>query len=1096
MQDYADWYKDAVIYELHVRAFRDSNGDGMGDFRGLTSRLDYLADLGVTAVWLLPFYPSPWFDDGYDISDYTSVHPAYGTLKDFKKFLAEAHKRDIKVITELVINHTSSQHPWFERARKAPRGSRYRNFYVWSDDPNKYSDARIIFQDYERSNWTWDSEAGQYYWHRFYSNQPDLNFDSPDVREAVKKILDFWLSMGVDGVRLDAIPYLFEREGTNCENLPETHEFLREFRAHLDAKYENRMILAEANQWPEDAVKYFGDGDECHMSFHFPLMPRLFMGVKREDRFPIIDILEQTPPIPDNSQWGIFLRNHDELTLEMVTDEERDYMYQVYARDKRQRINLGIRRRLAPLLDNNRRLIELLNVLLFSLPGTPILYYGDEIGIGDNVYLGDRDGVRTPMQWSPDRNAAFSEANPQQLYLPVIIDPEYHYESVNVETQQQNTSSLLWWMKRLIATRKRYSAFSRGSIEFVQSSNTHVLSFLRRLTDENGNEQVMLVIVNLSHHVQLADLQLREFAGWTVREVFGQNEFPHIGEDDYNVTIGSHDYYWFELVPSPDHGRVEEVSPISITATDWKRFSAKLRTALAESVLPAWMKHRRWFRSKGRKLRKAAIVDTQALGHSWLVVLRMEYSDQDTEHYQIPLTLLTGPEAEERVNEVPESVVTTATVSGENGVLIDGVFDPAFRAGILETIRRKRRLKGSAGTFTGITGTRSRKPSEDELQHSKVLGVEQSNTSIVYNNDHFLKLYRKLENGMNPDVELIRGLASTSAAGIVPEYRGHLQYESGDTQAAAGLLVNQISNEGDAWEFSLGAVSRYYEMVLGERAEPGKLAPPEGPLLEFNSSKLHETFAAMVDGFYLEMIRLLGRRTAELHKALAHETPGDEFKPESFSLHYQRGIYQSARSLLKRVLQQVRRAKKRSDEDTEAQLQTVLDHEAAIIDRLSAVRDHKINAKKIRIHGDYHLGQVLYTGRDFVIIDMEGEPARPIGERRLKFSPFRDVAGMVRSFHYAAWSGFFGMSGLGEQDREILREWIEPWYRCVAGVFLESYLETIADAGLIPEEAEDRQTLFELFLLEKAVYELGYEIDNRPDWISIPLMGISYIVEA
>ncbi|MFP4642852.1 MAG: maltose alpha-D-glucosyltransferase [Spirochaetales bacterium] len=1096
MPDHADWYKDAVIYELHVRAFRDSNGDGMGDFRGLTSRLDYLADLGVTAVWLLPFYPSPWFDDGYDISDYTSVHEAYGSLRDFKKFLSEAHKRDIKVITELVINHTSDQHPWFERARKAPRESRYRNFYVWSDDPSRYSDARIIFQDYERSNWTWDSEAGQYYWHRFYSNQPDLNFDSPDVRDAVKKILDFWLGMGVDGVRLDAIPYLYEREETNCENLPETHAFLREFRAHLDSKYENRMILAEANQWPEDAVKYFGDGDECHMSFHFPLMPRLFMGVKREDRFPIIDILEQTPSIPENAQWGIFLRNHDELTLEMVTDEERDYMYQVYARDKRQRINLGIRRRLAPLLDNNRRLIELLNVLLFSLPGTPIVYYGDEIGMGDNVYLGDRDGVRTPMQWSPDRNAAFSEANPQQLYLPVIIDPEYHYESVNVETQQQNTSSLLWWMKRLIATRKRYPAFSRGTIEFVPSSNTHVLSFVRRLEDDNGNEQVMLVVVNLSHHVQLADLQLREFSGWTVREVFGQNEFPHIREDDYNVTIGSHDYYWFEVVPSPDHGRVEEVSPITITSTDWKRFSSKLRTTLAEYVLPTWMKHRRWFRSKGRKLRKAAIIDNQALGHSWLLVLRMEYADQDTEYYQIPLTLLTGIEADERVNEIPQSVVTTATVSGENGVIIDGVFDPAFRATLLETIRRKRRLKGTSGTVTGITDTRSRRPTDEELQTSKVLGVEQSNTSIVYNNEHFLKLYRKLEDGVNPDVELIRALASTTASGIVPEYRGHLQYEAGTTQAAAGLLVNQIGNEGDAWEFSLGAVSRYYEQVLGERAEPGKLAPSEGGLLEFRSEKLQEQFVDMVDGFYLEMIRLLGQRTAELHRALAHETGGDAFKPEAFSLHYQRGIYQSARSLLKRVLQQVRRVKKKSSEETEAQLQTILDNESAITDRLSSVRHHKINARKIRIHGDYHLGQVLYTGRDFVIIDMEGEPARPLGERRLKFSPFRDVAGMVRSFHYAAWSGYFALSGLGDQDREILKEWIEPWYRCVAGVFLESYLETIAGAGLIPDEPEDRQILFDLFLLEKAIYELGYEIDNRPDWVSIPLEGISYIVDA
>lgn len=1095
MSEYADWYKDAVIYELHVRAFRDSNADGMGDFRGLTERLDYLADLGITAVWLLPFYPSPWFDDGYDISDYTSVHPAYGTMRDFKKFLSEAHKRDMKVITELVINHTSNQHPWFERARNAPRGSRYRNFYVWSDDPNVYSDARIIFQDYERSNWTWDSQAQQYFWHRFYSNQPDLNFDSPDVREAVFKVLDFWFKTGVDGVRLDAIPYLIEREGTNCENLPETHDFLREFRAHVDRHYEDRMILAEANQWPEDAVKYFGDGDECHMCFHFPLMPRLFMGVKREDRFPIIDILEQTPEIPEQAQWGIFLRNHDELTLEMVTDEERDYMYQVYARDARQRINLGIRRRLAPLLDNNRRLIELLNVLLFSLPGTPILYYGDEIGMGDNVYLGDRDGVRTPMQWSPDRNGAFSEANPQQLYLPVIIDPEYHYESVNVETQQQNTSSLLWWMKRLIGTRKRFPAFSRGTIEFVSSSNTHVLSFLRRLDGEDGTEQAILIVVNLSHHVQLADLQLREFAGWTPREVFGQNEFPHIKDEDYNVTIGSYDYYWFELIPSKDHVHDDGVPPISISATDWKRLGERARTILAEQTLPVWLRTCRWYRSKSRKLRRAQVLDAEAVGNSWLVLLQVEFADQNTELYQIPLHVLTGDDAEEMAAAFPQAVITQATVSGEQGILFDGVFDEEFRTQLLDIILRKRRLRGSAGTLSGITDTRSRKPDETEQAGSKVLGVEQSNTSILYEGGHFLKLYRKLENGMNPDVELIRALSATSAKEVIPKYRGHLIYRGESMESAAGLLVSHIPNEGDAWQFTQGAVGRYYEQVLGERMEPGKLAPPQRvEPIDFDSKKLNETFIGMVDGFFLEMIRVLGRRTAQFHLALADETQGASFTPEAFSLHYQRGVYQSARSLLKRVMQQARKASKRKDQEHSSGLLEVVELESAMVETLARVRDHKIEAKKTRIHGDYHLGQVLYTGRDFVIIDLEGEPARPLGERRLKFSPFRDVAGMVRSFHYAAWVGIYAMAGLSDHDQEMLEQWIDPWYRAVSGTFVESYLTAVSGSGLIPTQKEDQQRLLDLFLLEKAVYELGYELDNRPDWVNIPIAGISYIV--
>ncbi|MEJ2238419.1 MAG: maltose alpha-D-glucosyltransferase, partial [Gemmatimonadales bacterium] len=430
------WYKDAVIYQVHVKAFSDSNGDGIGDFKGLTEKLDYIEDLGVTAVWLQPFYPSPLRDDGYDIADYKEVHPDYGTLRDFRTFLKEAHRRGLKVITELVINHTSDQHAWFQRSRRARKDSRHRDFYVWSDTPDRYQDARIIFKDFEHSNWTWDSTAQSYYWHRFYSHQPDLNFDNPDVRKSVFQLMDFWLDMGVDGLRLDAVPYLFEREGTNCENLPETHELLKQLRRRVDDKYDDRMLLAEANQWPEDAVAYFGAGDECHMAFHFPVMPRLFMGIEMEDRFPIVDILEQTPGIPDVCQWAIFLRNHDELTLEMVTDEDRDYMYRVYAQDPRARVNLGIRRRLAPLMGFNRRRIELMNSLLLSLPGTPVMYYGDEIGMGDNIYLGDRNGVRTPMQWSPDRNAGFSKCNPQQLYLPAIIDPEYHYEAVNVEAQQ------------------------------------------------------------------------------------------------------------------------------------------------------------------------------------------------------------------------------------------------------------------------------------------------------------------------------------------------------------------------------------------------------------------------------------------------------------------------------------------------------------------------------------------------------------------------------------------------------------------------------------------------------------------------------------
>src|SRR5881394_257860 len=539
------WYKDAIIYQLHIKSFFDSNNDGIGDFPGLISKLDYIADLGVSAIWLLPFYPSPRLDDGYDISDYRAVHPEYGTTGDFKRFVAAAHARGIRVITELVINHTSDQHPWFQRARQASKGSPERNWYVWSDDPNKYASTRIIFTDTETSNWTWDPVAQQFFWHRFFSHQPDLNFDNPEVLEAVKNVMRFWLKMGVDGLRLDAIPYLIERDGTNCENLPETHGVLKDLRGALDAELHGRVFLAEANQWPSDVRAYFGASDECHMAFHFPVMPRMYMALRKEDRTPMVDIMRQTPAIPEDCQWAIFLRNHDELTLEMVTDEERDYMYREYARETRMRVNVGIRRRLAPLMENGRRQMEIMNALLMSLPGTPIIYYGDEIGMGDNVYLGDRNGVRTPMQWSPDRNAGFSEADTAALYSPLIVDAPYSYHSVNVEAQDRTPTSLLRWMRRLVGVRKRFYAFGRGTFEPLDPHNRRVLVFLRRYKDE-----VVLCVNNLSRFAQYVELDLREFHGMVPVELYSKNTFPPIGELPYLLTMGPHNFLWFRLMPA------------------------------------------------------------------------------------------------------------------------------------------------------------------------------------------------------------------------------------------------------------------------------------------------------------------------------------------------------------------------------------------------------------------------------------------------------------------------------------------------------------------------------------------------------------------
>ncbi|MEP6810767.1 MAG: maltose alpha-D-glucosyltransferase, partial [Chthoniobacterales bacterium] len=780
------WYKDAVIYELHVKTFHDGNGDGIGDFRGLIEKLDYLQELGVTAIWILPFYPSPLRDDGYDIADYYGVNPNYGTLQDFKDFLAAAHERGLRVITELVINHSSDQNPWFQKSRRAAPGSPEREFYVWSDTPEKYQGARIIFKDFETSNWSWDPVAKAYYWHRFYSHQPDLNFDNLAVHEAVEKVLDFWLEMGVDGLRLDAVPYLYEREGTSCENLPQTHEYLVKLRAHVDAKFPGRMLLAEANQWPEDAVAYFGKGDESHMNFHFPLMPRMFMSLQMEDRFPIIDIMEQTPAIPETCQWAMFLRNHDELTLEMVTDEERDYMWRVYASDKTARINLGIRRRLAPLLANSRRKVELLNILLFSMPGTPVLYYGDEIGMGDNFYLGDRNGVRTPMQWSPDRNAGFSKANAQQLYLPITIDPEYHYEAVNVENQQKNLSSLLWWMRRVIAMRKNFKAFSRGSLEFLHPENSKVLAFLR----EHEGETV-LVIANLSRYSQAVELDLTRFAGSSLMEVFSQNLFPAIKETPYPITLGPHNHFWFVLRPQAEASRAlqERVVPTLNTAPVFASLlKDQMRSAFEREILPDFIRRCRWFGAKARAIRGMRIGEQIAMKESgaqfWFV--EVTYVDGNPETYALPVQIALGEAAHNIAQAAPQAVL--ARFAGtEEAILHDALWDAAFRAELFRSIMERSSCRGQAGELLGFPG--SALAGETAIPSSQVLTAEQSNSSILYENKFFLKLYRKLEDGVNPDVEVTSFLTEKRNFPHVPAFAGALEYRRAHGEATVVCLL-------------------------------------------------------------------------------------------------------------------------------------------------------------------------------------------------------------------------------------------------------------------------------------------------------------------
>ena len=1096
------WYKDAVIYELHVRSFYDSIDDGVGDFRGLTQKLDYLHDLGVTAVWLLPFCPSPLKDDGYDMSDYTDVHPIYGNIADCEIFLREAHRRRIRVITELALNHTSDQHPWFQRARRAKPGSSWRDFYVWSDTPEKYQETRIIFKDFEPSNWAWDPVAKAYYWHRFYSHQPDLNYDNPRVRQEILRAVDFWFALGVDGLRLDAVPYLYERENTNCENLPETHTFLKELRRHIDHKFTNRLLLAEANQWPEDAAAYFGQGDECHMNFHFPLMPRLFMAIYTEDHFPIIDILQQTPPIPDNCQWGIFLRNHDELTLEMVTDEERDYMYRVYAQDPQMRLNLGIRRRLAPLLGNHRRRIELMNGLLFSLPGTPILYYGDEIGMGDNIYLGDRNGVRTPMQWSADRNAGFSRANPQKLYLPIIIDPEYHYEALNVEAQQNNPHALLWWMKRLIALRTRFKAFSRGTIEFLRPENRRVLVFLRRHQTE-----CILVVANLSRFVQYVELNLGAFAGMTPVEMFGRVAFPPIGDLPYFLTLGPHAFYWFTLEPRTEKSDISlsaaEIPTLTLTGTCGSIFQVENKTTLA-TFLPNYLRGRRWFGGKARPFRSVSVQEVIPISLPavtvYLTSVLVPYTDGGPETYVLPLAIAAGAEAEQVQKDFPQAAV--ALVRGEDGegLVYEALWDKRFRQALLDAIARRRRCKGSAGELVAFP-TRVFRTVQETVSaplESALMKAEQSNTSIVYDNTFILKLFRRVAPGVNPDWEIGRFLTEKAAFPHTPSVAGAFEYrpKHGEPVTVA-ILQRFVPNQGDAWQYTLDTLDRYFEQALahGELQHPPL---PQKPMVALSEEEPPRLMQETI-GSYLAAAQLLGQRTAELHLALASDTNDPNFAPEPFSALYQRSIYQTMRSRAALAFPLLRQQLKTLPQAVRTEAQRVLDCEDVVLKRFQKILGRKITAMRIRCHGDYHLGQVLYTGKDFVITDFEGEPARPLSERRIKRSPLRDVAGMLRSFHYAAYTALFtpsteAMYASHPEAVTSLDSWARCWYLWVSAIFLKAYRSVASRALFVPRTREELQILLDAYLLEKAVYELGYELNNRPDWVRIPLQGILHLV--
>ncbi len=1073
------WYRDAVIYQLHVKSFYDSSNDGVGDFAGVTQKLDYVKELGATAIWVMPFYPSPLRDDGYDISDYRGINPSYGSLDDFKAFVEAAHDRGIRIITELVINHTSDQHPWFQKARAAEPGSEARDFYVWSDTEEKYQNTRIIFLDTEKSNWTWDEQAQSFYWHRFYSHQPDLNFDNPKVLEAVLDVMRYWLDLGVDGLRLDAIPYLVEREGTNCENLVETHAVLKAIRAAVDADYPDRMLLAEANQWPEETAQYFGDGDECHMAFHFPLMPRIYMALAQEDRHPITDIMRQTPEIPEGCQWSIFLRNHDEMTLEMVTDKERDYLWSFYAADKRARINLGIRRRLAPLLGNDRRKIELLNSLLLSMPGTPCLYYGDEIGMGDNIYLGDRDGVRTPMQWSVDRNGGFSRSDPQRLFLPTIQDPIYGYLAVNVEAQLASPTSMLNWLRRMLVVRRSHRALSRGSLRFLYPKNRRVLAYLRELDDE-----IILCVVNVSNAPQAVELDMQEFDGNGLTELTAGTKFPRIGELPYLLTLPAYGFYWFAMERVSEDAKhsspyLPELFTLVATGRLENLFSDRELAALQSSIGPAYLQTRRWFAGKGQRVTRVhaedfAVLREGARGRYLLPVLCVPLGETE-QRYFMPIAVIS--EADDDDETLMPFAIARLRRGARMGLLLDADAAPDFANAVLHSLRRGDVLDTQNGGQIRFTASPLLVDEEPvDTNAIRRMGAEQSNSSINLDDRMALKIYRRLQPGANPEVEIGRFLTDTAHFKNAPPTLGVVEHVAADgTVTALAVLQRFVRNQGDAWTWTLNVLTR----IMDALAFSSELSRGDG-------DDLGQGFDA-----YTPHMRRLGTRTAEMHKALAHPTADPSFSAEPLTIADVEESRRDAIALADRAFRHLGEIGQFSSENARMLAERLIARKRECYDLINSCCVEPVGAIKTRIHGDYHLGQVLVVKDDVVIIDFEGEPARTLEERRAKGTPLRDVAGMLRSFAYAVATARRRIAERLPEVSSRLNEQLMGFSQ----TFVDAYMEAVKDSPVWIDDAPTQRRLLILHTLSKALYEIDYEAGNRPDWIDIPIEGVLTLLD-
>jgi maltose alpha-D-glucosyltransferase/alpha-amylase len=1071
------WYKDAIIYQLHVKAFADSNNDGIGDFAGLTEKLGYLQELGVTALWLLPFYPSPGRDDGYDIADYGDINPDFGTMKDFRRFIVEAKKRGLKVITELVINHTSDQHDWFKRARRSDPKSSARNWYVWSDSDQKYQGTRIIFTDTEKSNWTWDPEAGQFYWHRFFSHQPDLNFDNPRVVSALVQVMKRWLDTGVDGFRLDAIPYLCERDGTNNENLPETHAIIKKLRGELDAYSKGKVLLAEANQWPEDVQEYFGRGDECHMAYHFPLMPRIYMAIAQEDRFPITDILRQTPDIPNTCQWALFLRNHDELTLEMVTDVERDYLWSTYANDPRARINVGIRRRLAPLMDNDRRKIELMNSLLLSFPGTPIIYYGDEIGMGDNIYLGDRNGVRTPMQWTPDRNGGFSRADPARLYAPTIMDPVYGYESVNVEAQSRSLSSLLSATKRLISVRKSTLAFGRGTMTFIRPLNRSVLAYVRQYNDE-----VILCVANLSRSAQATELDLSAWKERVPLEMLGRTRFPAIGELPYMITLAPYGFYWFQLqkpdesqpvVPSAVPEFETLVVPLGAT---WVSL-ARTRGVFERDVLPGHLARTRWYPERSPQAIQPTLVNAIPFcdigdNRPWLAFFET-IQRGTTMRYVLPMQIEWVRFDRERYN--PRAFAAVRQGARE-GTLLDVATDQIFIALLLRNLRHSLTVdEGGLQLEFRPTSKFSDRPVR-QPERIRAVETEQSNSTALVDSDYVVKLYRKLEPGINPEIEMGRFLTEVAGFANTPALLGSVELVEGDKKSAIAIIHAFVENQGDGWTVTAAYLDRYVD-------EQRLLAASQ------HTSESDEQVVP-----YLRYMAQTGRRVAEMHVALASNKDIPDFAPEPIRPEDAQRWIDDIMARAERVFDTLSHRRDMLKEADRPLVDQILAQRAELPDRLKALLPRNIDSLNIRHHGDFHLGQMLIVKDDVFIIDFEGEPRRPHSERRRKAPAARDVAGLIRSIDYSATAALERALKAAPDEQGRLTVALAEWRDRATAAFLTAYREAMTNQRLWPTDRDAAGQMLNFFLVEKAFYEIEYELAHRPDWLRVPLTGMLRIL--